>query len=63
MALSGASDILELYALADACDVEIRIELNDAEMALVSKVTDAINRACERTHTDGPSGPSGAQAA
>lgn len=42
--LTGAADVLELYGLADACDVEIRLDLNETEAALVARVTDAIKR-------------------
>lgn len=44
MTLTGAADVLELYGLADACDVEIRLDLNEAEAALVARVTEAISR-------------------
>lgn len=61
MALSGAQDIFELYALADACDVEIRLELTDAEKRSVAQVTAAISRIMERSGN--PTAPGGAKAA
>lgn len=54
--LSGAKNIIELYALADACDVDIRMEMDDRETAAVEKVTDAIRRALMRENTGGPPG-------
>lgn len=44
MTLTGAADVLELNGIADACDLEIRLGLNEAKAALVAKVTNAIKR-------------------
>jgi hypothetical protein len=44
MTLTGAANVLELYGLADACDVEVRLDLNESEVDLVARVTDAIKR-------------------
>ena len=39
MALSGAADVSERRTLAETCDVEIRLDLNEADTLLVTKVT------------------------
>lgn len=41
MTMTGAADVLELYGLANACDVEVRLELTEAEAALVVRVAEA----------------------
>lgn len=56
MSLTGATNILELYGLADACDVDICIKLNEAEAAAVEKVSAAVRRALEQQNA-GPAGP------
>jgi hypothetical protein len=61
MALSGGRDVLELYALAEACEVELRFELSEAEAQYIDGVTAAIQRAIERSTE--PAGPEGAEAA
>lgn len=61
LALSGAQDFFELYALADACDVEVRLELTEAEKRYLAQVTAAISRAIERSGN--PTEPSGVEAA
>lgn len=45
MDLTGATDVVELYGLAQACDVEISLELSDAEAAAVEAASGAIQRA------------------
>lgn len=45
MDLTGATDVVELYGLAQACDVEILLELSDEEAAAVEAATGAIHRA------------------
>lgn len=62
MALSGASDVLELYAFASACDVGIRLDPTPEEAAMVTKVSEAISRAMNTT-SDGPKGADGIRAA
>lgn len=44
MTLTGASDVLELYGLAEACGVETRFELSAKEKAAVERVGHAIDR-------------------
>ena len=44
MALTGATDVLELHGLAQECDVEIRRELNENEERVVALVSQAIHR-------------------
>ncbi len=61
MSLTGAINILELYGLAEACDVDIRLELNEAEIAAAEKVSNAIQQAMDHENA-GPAGP-GARAA
>ena len=48
MVLTDAVNIVELYALAEACDVEIRFDLSDQERHAVKVVAAAIDRAFSR---------------
>jgi len=48
MVLTDTSDIIELYALAEACDVDFRFELSDYEQRAVKVATAAIDRAFSR---------------
>jgi hypothetical protein len=41
MALSGARNVMELYALANSCGVDIRLQPTEAE----ARVVDALSRA------------------
>lgn len=56
MSLTGATNILELYGLAETCDVDIRFELSESEATSVEMVSKAIQRALGHEDT-GPSGP------
>lgn len=44
MALTGATDVLELYALMEIHDVETRYELSDSERRSVEAVVAAVAR-------------------
>jgi hypothetical protein len=48
MILTDTSNVLELYALAEACDVEIKFELSENEKHAVQAVGAAIERAFAR---------------
>ena len=63
MMLSGARDVLELYALAAACDVEIKLDLSARDAKTVARVTEAIERAMAQRDPATPADPSGANAA
>jgi hypothetical protein len=45
MDLTGASNIIELYGLAQSCDVDIRLEMTEDEKRTAEKVGAAIDRA------------------
>jgi hypothetical protein len=44
MDLTGAGNVVELYGMAQDCDVDIRVELSPAERASVEAVSGAIDR-------------------
>ena len=44
MVLTDTANLVELYALAEACDVEIRFALSDPERQAVKVVAAAIDR-------------------
>ena len=48
MDLTGTSSLLDLYALAEACDVEIGLDLRPNEARTVEQVVAAIERAFAR---------------
>lgn len=48
MVLTDTTSLVELYALAEACDVEIKVELSENEKHAVMTVTEAIERAFAR---------------
>lgn len=48
ISLTGAADVVELYGLAQECDVEIRHELTDDEERVVGLVSEAIYRSLEQ---------------
>jgi hypothetical protein len=52
MDLTGASNVVELYGLAKACDVEIRLEMLDDEKRTVDMVGAAIERAFTRESSE-----------
>ena len=45
MDLTGATNLVELYGLAQACDVEIKLEMNENERRTVEAVGASIQRA------------------
>ena len=63
MALSGAANILELYGLAEACGVEITLELADGERNVAAAVTRSIEQAVADKEFSGSSAPPGNRAA
>lgn len=63
MALSGAKTVLELYGLAEACGVDINLDMSDGELRAASAVTKAVARAIAETAADGSPAPSGSRAA
>lgn len=52
MDLTGASNVVELYGLARACDVEIRLEMTEDEKHTVDVVGAAIERAFARENLE-----------
>jgi hypothetical protein len=52
MDLTGASNVVELYGLAQACDVEIRLDLSDDEKRTVEVVGAAIERAFAQENSE-----------
>ncbi len=63
MQLTGALDVLELYGLADACGVRIRLEPREDEAFVAEKVTRAIRRALAPEGGGTGDGPGGMKAA
>lgn len=51
MMLTGAGDVLELYAFAEACGVAVREGLTEAEAASVQRAGKAIDEAIAREGT------------
>ena len=47
MSLTGATDVVELYGLAQECDVEIRFNLTDSERRVVELASRAIQAGFE----------------
>jgi hypothetical protein len=52
MDLTGVSNLVELYGLAQACDVEIKLELSDDEKRTVEAAGAAIERAFARENAE-----------
>ena len=63
MQLSGALDVLELYGLADACGVRIRLEPREDEASVAESVTRAIRRVTVPDDGGAGDGPGGMKAA
>ena len=53
MVLSGASDVLELYGLADSCGVEIVTDLRDSEREKAATFTRSVAKAMSKKSRDG----------
>lgn len=63
MALSGATDVLELYGLAEACAVDINPNMTDGELRVSSAVTKAVKSAIANITSNDPVASSGTRAA
>ena len=63
MALSGATDVLELYSLAEACGVDINLDMTDGELRVSSVVTKAVESAIAKATSNDSIASSGIRAA
>lgn len=57
MALTGAENVMELYAFASTCGVAIRVTLTEAELAAAEAATQAVQNARAETAESGSSQP------